>query len=352
VNNAKILDIGDLSREELMETLRLLGSIRDNTNMFRSDCTGKSLITLFSEYDRNCESAFSAAMVRLGGASSNFPINQGESLKDNVLTASSRGDIIAVSHPLKGAALAASLYSTVPIINAGDTAFSLPCKALRDMATIWYEKNHISNMKIGFCGNIFKSPEVYALVKCLSVYNGNSFSFCNVQSGEIPQKIETDLLTNGKKYEIVNSLGDMIEDLDVLYMTRVGSEEFSSDTEYSKALTRCILDERLLLAAKPDLSVLHPFPRGEELPSYVDLDEKAKYFSQLEYDVYAIMTFIFKMFKGRAGRTIKPDDLRSTHGLFCGNSECITSSEEYLPGLFFERGDDVVCSYCKNTVEK
>ncbi len=352
MNNAKILDIGDLSREELMETLRLLGSIRDNTNMFRSDCTGKSLITLFSEYDKNRESAFTAAMVRLGGAAFDFPISHNESLKDNVLTASSRGDIIAVSHPLKGAALAASLYSTVPIINAGDTAFSLPCKALRDMATIWYEKNHVSNMKIGFCGNAFNSNEVYTLVKCLSIYNGNSFSFCNVEGSDIPEFFETNLITNGRQYETFSSLGDMIEDLDVLYMTRVGREAFSSDEDYSKALDRCILDERLLLAAKPDLAILHPFPRGEELPSYIDLDYRAKYFSQLEYDVYAIMTFIFKMFKGRAGRTVRPDDFRSTHGLYCGNSECITSREDYLPALFFEKGDEIVCSYCKNAVEK
>lgn len=351
MNNARILDISDLSREELMETIRLLGSIRDNTNMFKSDCAGRSLVNLFARSDRNTQSAFAAAMSRLGGFYLPFEFCPGESFKDNVLTASSRGDILAVCHPLKGAALAASVYSTVPVINAGDSSFSLPCNTLRDVATIWYTQNHISNMKIGFCGNT-KAQEVLGLVKCLGVYNNNSFVFCDALNREIPETVKSELLSNGRQFESVSSLEDMIEELDVLYMTRVERGAFLSDDDYGGALGRCVLGERLMLAAKTELSILHPFPRGAELPAYVDLDFRAKYFDQLEYGVYAVMTFIFKMFKGRAGRLIKPDEVRSTHGLFCGNPECITSAEDYLPGLFIEKGDDLVCSYCKNIVEK
>ncbi len=351
MNNARILDIGDLSREELMETIRLLGSIRDNTNMFKSDCAGRSLVNLFAQPVRNTQSAFAAAISRLGGFSLPFELCPAQSFKDNILTASSRGDILAVSHPLKGAALAASVYATVPVINAGDSSFSLPCDTLRDVAAIWYTQNHISNMKIGFCGNV-KADEVLGLSKCLGVYNGNSFLFCDALNREIPETVRSALLSNGRQFDSVSSLEDMIEDLDVLYMTRVEREAFSSDGDYGGALKRCVLGERLMLAAKPDMSILHPFPRGAELPAYVDLDCRAKYFDQLEYGVYAVMTLIFKMFKGRAGRLIKPDDIRSTHGLFCGNSECITSTEDYLPALFIEKGDDIVCSYCKNAVEK
>lgn len=352
MSNTNILDIDNLSRDERMEAMRLLGSIRDNTNIFKGDCVGKSLITLFADKDRNSQTAFAAAMSRLGGFLFPFEFDSGESLKDNVLTASTRGDIIAINHPLKGAALAATLYATIPVINAGDNSCAPPYAALRDLAIIWYIKDHISNMKIGFCGNVFQSSEVTGLVKCLSVYNGNSFAFCDAVGSEIPKTIETELLSNDKEYEIANSLQDMIEDVDILYMTRVEKNAFSSDAEYAKALGRCILDERLLLSAKSDLAILHPFPRGEELPFYIDFDSRAKYFDQLEYGVYAAMTIIYKMFKGRVARTIKPKDIRSTHGLFCGNPECITSTEEYLPALFIERGDDIACSYCKNNVEK
>lgn len=335
-----------------METLRLLGSIKDNTNMFTADCKGKTLISVFAEKNRDEQSAYAAAMARLGGFSLPFLLKNGESLKDGILTACARGDIIALSHPLKGAALAASLYSTVPIINASDLSFDLPCDTLRDLAVIWYTQNHISNMKIGFCGNAFNSNGVKALLKTLSVYNGNSFVFCDAKNEKIPSELELILSENNKQYEIVHSLEEMIEDVDVLYMTRVLRNDFSDDTEYKKALDRCILDARLLLSTKPSLSILHPFPRGEELPVFVDFDDKAKYFEQLEYGIFSIMTFIYKMVKNRAGRTTKPPEIKSTHGLFCGNKECITSTEEYLPGLFFESGDSLVCSYCKNNVEK
>ena len=351
MNYSKILDISDLSREELMETLRLLGSIKDNTNMFTDDCRGKTLVSVFAKENRDEQSAYAAAIARLGGFSLPFELKNGESLKDGILTACARGDIIAVSHPLKGASFAASLYSTVPIINAGDLSFDLPCDTLKDLASGWYTQNHISNMKIGFCGDVFNSPKVKALLKTLSVYNGNSFFFCDAKDGNIPTDFELVLSENGKQYEVVHSLEEIIEDIDVLYMTRVLKTDFSDDMEYKKALDRCVLDARLLLSTKPALSILHPFPRSEELPVFVDFDNRAKYFEQLEYGVFSIMTFIYRMFKSRAGRIVKPHEVKSTHGFYCGNKECITSTEEYLPGLFFESGDSLVCSYCKNNVE-
>ncbi|HZK21308.1 MAG TPA: hypothetical protein VFC76_03410 [Oscillospiraceae bacterium] len=351
MNYSKILDISDLSRNELMETLRLLGSIKDNTNMFTGECTGKTLVFVFDNENRNKQSSYAAAMARLGGFALPFKLKDNENLKDSVLTACSRGDIIAISHHLKGAALAASLYSTLPIINAGDLSFDLPCDTLRDVATIWYTQNHVSNMKIGFCGDVYSKGEVKALVKVLSIYNGNSFAFCDAKNAEISSELMSLISESGKEYEHFHSLDEMIEDVDVLYMTPVSKENFTDDKDYKTALDRCTLDARLLLSAKATLSILHPFPRSEELPVFVDFDDRAKYFEQLEYDVLSIMTFIYRMFRNRAGRIAKPDEVKSTHGFYCGHKECITSTEDYLPALFFESGDNLVCSYCKNNVE-
>ncbi len=350
-STTKVVDISDFSRDELMEMIKLLGLMRDNSIMFRNDCAAKTLLSVFTEPQARTQTVLSAAMTRLGGTAFPFPFDSAQSFKDNILAACAAGDILAVGHEKRGAALAASVYATVPVLNAADFSASLPVQALRDIGLIWYTKNHISNMTIGFVGDLGSFNEMRGIIRCLSVYNGNRFVFCDPKGGALPSEIAAVLEANGKRCEMKNDLADMIEELDVLYMTRITPEELPP-AEAARAARRYTLDERLLMAAKPDLIILHACLRGAELPEYIDNDRRAKYYMQQEFGVYAAMALISRLFKGRPARATAPKPVRSTHGMHCGHPDCITSIDEGLPNLFFESGDDLVCSYCKNKVER
>ncbi len=335
-----------------MEMIKLVGLMRDNSLMFRNDCAGKLLLSVLSEPDRDMQTLLGAAMARLGGTSSFFAFDPSQSFKDNILTASSCADILAVGHTIKGAALAASVYATVPVFNAADFSAALPILALRDIAMIWYTKNHISNMTFGFVGDLRSFNEMTGLIRCLSVYNGNRFLFCDAFGGGLPPEIAAILDAGGKKYEVRDELSDIIEELDVLCMARVVPDASQPSADAVKAARRYSLSERLLMAAKRDLVILHAFPRGDELPEYIDNDSRAKYYMQQEYGVFSAMAVISRLFKGRPARSLKPVAVRSTHGMHCGHKDCITSADEGLPNLFIESGDELVCSYCKNKVER
>ena len=149
----RLLDITDFSREGLREALNLMTFIKENRNAYSAEMDKKTLVTAFFADDRNSEAAFSTAAVKMGGSVIPFKPGQGESLKDAVMAMSAYADVIALSHPKKGAARAASLYARVPVINAGDGGRAFPVKTLSDFSSVWIEKKHVSNMNIGFLGD-------------------------------------------------------------------------------------------------------------------------------------------------------------------------------------------------------
>ncbi len=349
----KLLDITDFSREELRELLNLVAFIRDNQEPYKKECEGRTVVTAFFDGDRNSELAFKTAAVRMGGTTFDFVHKEGESLKDEVMTISSTGDVLVLNHPKKGAARAAALYSRIPVINAGDGKRAFPVKTISDFASVWSYKKHISNMKIGFLGDFSENALVRGLLQCLNLYNGNEFYFISVNGEPVSDDYVNIMDRREKPFTVYDNLYDILPELDVLYMTEVKKSSFKTPIMYEARKHNFVLDERLLMTAKPELIVLHNMPRGEELDISCDEDERIKCFDQMNNLVFSSMASILKTITNRTGRLIKPDFEESTHDFHCGCDDCITSSEKYLPDLFYELKDGtLVCKYCGHRFKK
>ncbi len=349
----KFTDITDFTREELREVINLVTFIKDNEHVYADEMKNRTLINAFYTDDINAKMTFSTAATRMGGMSFDYKFNEGESLRDAVMTMSSCGDVIVLNHPKKGAARAASLYSTVPVINAGDGERAYPVKTLSDISSVWIEKKHISNMKIGFVGDFSNNALVRGILQCLNIYNGNQFVFVSVNGKPIPDDFVNIMDRKDKPFVVYDNLWEPLPELDVLYMTKIEKSSFATEIQYESRKHNFELNEKLLLTAKPDLAILHQLPRGEELSLTVDDDKRAKYFSQLNYNVDSAIAVILKLITKRTGRLIKPQFEEPTHNFKCNKNDCITSTEDYLPPLFHENAKgELICKYCGQKYEK
>lgn len=347
------LDITDFSREGLREALNIVSYIKENRGAYSRDLEKSVVINAFFKPDRDTRAAFSNATVKMGGAPVDFEYKQGEALRDAVMAMSAYGDVIVLSHNKKGAARAASLYASVPVINAGDGGRAYPVKTLADFSSVWIEKKHVSNMKIGFLGDFTDNVLVKNLLQCLNLYKGNEFYFISVNGKPLNEDYTSLMDKREKDFVVYDNLFEILPELDVLYMTGVKKDSFDSEIMYEARKHNFILDERMLLAAKPDLIILHQFPRGEELSPSVDNDARAKYFNGFNRYVDSCMAILSRVTKTRMGRAIKPEFEESTHEAFCGKPDCITSEEEYLPHLFYETADGrLFCKYCGEELVK
>lgn len=347
------LDITDFSREGLREALNIVSYIKENRGAYSRDLERSVVVNAFFKPDRNTKAAFSNAIVKMGGTPIDFEYNPNETLRDAVMTMSAFGEAIVLSHSKKGAARAASLYATVPVINAGDGGRAYPVKTLSDFASVWVEKKHVSNMKIGFLGDFSDNVLVKNLLQCLNLYKGNEFYFISVNGKPLGEEYISLMDKRDKDFAVYDNLFEILPELDVLYMTEVKKSSFESEIMYEARKHNFILDERMLLAAKPDLVILHQFPRGEELNASVDSDDRAKYFTCFNRYVDSCMAILSRVTKTRMGRAIKPEYEESTHDEYCGKEDCITSDEKYLPALFFETADGkLFCKYCGQELKK
>ena len=349
----RFLDITDFSREGLREALNVMSFIKDNKSAYSKDLEKKIVITAFSSADRNSKSAFCSATVKMGGVPMDFAIGENETLKDAVKAMSSFGDVIVFAHDKKGASRAASMYATVPVINAGDGGRAYPVKTLSDFSSVWIEKKHVSNMKIGFLGDFSDNVLVKNLLQCLNLYKGNEFFFISVNGKPLAEEYVNIMDKREKDFVVYDNLFEILPELDVLYMTQVKKEHFESEIMYEARKHNFTLDERMLLAAKEDLIILHPFPRGEELDASVDGDLRAKYFAGFDRYVDSCMAILSKTMSNRAGKKVKPQIEEDTHDAFCGKENCITSDEKYLPKIFYETADGrLFCKYCGQELKK
>ncbi len=349
----RFLDITDFSREGLREVLNVMTFIKENKNAYSKDLEKKIVANAFCADDRNSKSAFSSATVKMGGVPMDFAIQQNETLRDAVMAMSSFADAIVLSHDKKGAARAASLYATVPVINAGDGGRAFPVKTLSDFSSVWIEKKHVSNMKIGFLGDFSDNVLVKNLLQCLNLYKGNEFYFISVNGKPLGEDYVNIMDKREKDFAVYDNLFEILPELDVLYMTEVKKDSFESEIMYEARKHNFTLDERMLLAAKEDLIILHQFPRGEELDSSVDGDSRAKYFDGFDRYVDACMAILSKTMSNRVGKKIQSQFEEDTHKDFCGKADCITSQEKYLPRLFYETADGrLFCKYCGQELKK
>ena len=297
-----LIDPMDLSVEEIDELIDIANDIIKDRTRYQDVCRHKILATLFFEPSTRTRLSFESAMLSLGGSvlgfssASNTSASKGESVSDTISVVSSYCDIIAMRHPKEGAPLVATRKSTVPLINAGDGGHNYPTQTLTDLLTISREKGRLDNLTVGFCGDLKFGRTVHSLTKAMSRYKNIKFVFIAPPELKIPEYLKHDLLdAKNLDYKEVETIEEVIEDLDILYMTRVQKERFFNEQDYIRLKDTYILDLKKLEKSKSDLIVMHPLPRVNEIATEVDDDPRAKYFNQVQNGRFMRMALILKM---------------------------------------------------------
>ena len=292
----------DFTVEEIDKLLDLASDIEAHPDKYAHACEGKKLATLFYEPSTRTRLSHEAAMLNLGGSVLGFSsaasssATKGETVADTIRMISCFADICAMRHPKEGAALVASEYSSIPVINAGDGGHQHPTQTLTDLLTIRNLKGRLNNMTIGLCGDLKFGRTVHSLINALVRYEGIRFVLISPEELRLPEYIRQDVLDRQQiPYEEVVRLEDALPKLDILYMTRVQKERFFNEEDYVRLKDSYILDMEKMSLAKDDMIVLHPLPRVNEIAVEVDNDPRAAYFKQVQYGVYIRMALIMKL---------------------------------------------------------
>ena len=297
-----LIDSLDLSVAETQEILDLADRIAGDPAAYAHCADGKILATLFYEPSTRTRLSFETAMLNLGGRTLGFAgaeqcsATKGETVADTARVISCYADIIAMRHPKEGAPLRASMYSKIPVINAGDGGHNHPTQTMIDLLTIRQRKGRLDHLKVGFCGDLKFGRTVHSLVNSLVRYSGNEFYFISPEELKVPDYLVEDTLKPTKTpYHEVISLEDTLPRLDVLYMTRVQKERFFNEEDYIRLTDIYILDQEKLNLAKADMPVLHPLPRVDEIATEVDADPRAAYFQQVLNGKFIRMALILSL---------------------------------------------------------
>lgn len=292
----------DFSVEELEKLMNLANDIEQNPKKYAHACDGKILATLFYEPSTRTRLSFESAMIRLGGkclgfaSADNSSAAKGESVSDTIRIVSCYADICAMRHPKEGAPLVASMFSTIPVINAGDGGHQHPTQTLTDLLTIRSLKGRLDHLTIGLCGDLKFGRTVHSLISALVRYDNIRFILISPDELRVPDYIRNDVLkANHVDFKEVTKLEDALPNLDLLYMTRVQKERFFNEEDYVRMKDFYILDKAKMDLADPDMLVLHPLPRVNEISVEVDKDPRAAYFKQAQYGVYARMALILTL---------------------------------------------------------
>ena len=297
-----LIDITDLSVEEINQLIATAEDIIANPVKYQDACAHKQLATLFFEPSTRTRLSFESAMLALGGSTLGFSeassssTAKGETVGDTIHTVSCYSDIIAMRHPKEGAPLVASMYAQVPVINAGDGGHNHPTQTLADLMTIYREKGRLDDLTIGLCGDLKFGRTVHSLVAAMSRCTGIRFVLISPEELKLPRYVKDEYLKKpGIPYTQSTSLEAVMPELDVLYMTRVQRERFFNEEDYLRLRDSYILTPDKLETAKPDMSILHPLPRVNEIAAAVDNDPRACYFKQVKNGRYIRMALMLKL---------------------------------------------------------
>ncbi|MDE5869836.1 MAG: aspartate carbamoyltransferase [Muribaculaceae bacterium] len=359
-----IIDPTDLSREELDEVINLALDIIENREKYSEACKGKKLATLFYEPSTRTRLSFTAAMMELGGNVLGFSdaqsssASKGETVADTTKVINCFADIIAMRHFEEGAALVSALNSRIPVINAGDGSHSHPTQTLTDLLTIKREIGRFDNIKIGFCGDLRFGRTVHSLIKALARYEGVEVVLIAPDELRLPDYMKYEVCEKyGVPYKEVKTMEEVMPELDVLYMTRVQKERFLDEDEFDRVKDAFILTPEKLAAAKPELRVLHPLPRVNEITVEVDADPRAAYFRQVENGKFVRMALILTLLKwaaeGDDKQKLIPEGT-TVNEHHCSNRRCISNIEN-VDRLFRPATDGsgiYRCVYCESKEAK
>ncbi len=299
-----LIDILDLSAEEIDELIQTADDIIAHPDKYSEACKGKKIATLFFEPSTRTRLSFEAAMLELGGSvigfsgAQNSSAAKGESVADTAKVISCYADIIAMRHPKEGAPYVASINASIPVINAGDGGHNHPTQTLADLFTIYREKGSLSNLTVGICGDLKFGRTVHSLINALARYEGIRFVLISPEELALPEYVKSDVLEERNiPYTETTDLEGVMGDLDILYMTRVQKERFFNEEDYLRLKDSYILEPKKLKNAKPDMIIMHPLPRVNEISVAVDDDPRACYFKQVLNGKYIRMALIMKLLK-------------------------------------------------------
>ena len=343
-----LINILDLTTEEIDEIVDLGTEIYKNPENYKDACRGKIMGSLFFEPSTRTRLSFPSAMMGLGGnvlgfsQAANSSVAKGETVSDTLRMVDAYSDIIVMRHPKEGAPIVASNVVNVPLINAGDGGHFHPTQTLTDLITIKHKKGRFDNLTIGVCGDLKYGRTVHSLISAMVRYPNVRFVLISPDELALPNYIKDEFLyPYGVEFAETDNLEAAIPSLDILYMTRIQAERFESREQYERLKDSYILTKSKLYYAKPDLSIMHPLPRVNEISTDVDEDERAHYFIQAELGRYARMALIMKLLETRG-----VDDRRmfgtEREDLTCKNPHCISRSERGVKKLFI--GEK--CIYC------
>lgn len=297
-----LIDPLDFTKEEVLDLLDLADDIANDRFRYGEVCRGKKLATLFYEPSTRTRLSFEAAMLNLGGSVLGFSTadsssaSKGESVADTIRVVSGYADICAMRHPKEGAPLVASRYARIPVINAGDGGHQHPTQTLTDLMTIRRRCGRLNNLTIGLCGDLKFGRTVHSLMKSLARFEGIRFIMISPEELRVPDYIRDEVpKAKGIPYREVETMEEVMPELDILYMTRVQRERFFNEEDYIRLKDTYVLDTQKLKAAKETMAVLHPLPRVNEIAGEVDDDPRAAYFEQAQNGVYVRMALIMKL---------------------------------------------------------
>lgn len=296
------IEPNSFSLEEQLALLDLADRMEADPAPYAHLCDGRILATLFYEPSTRTRLSFEAAMLNLGGHVLGFPsenvssASKGESVADTIRVVSCYADIVAMRHPKEGAPLRASRYSRIPVINAGDGGHQHPTQTLTDLMTIRRRMGRLDDLTIGLCGDLKFGRTVHSLIKTMARCKNIRFVLISPEELRVPDYIVKDVLeANGIPYQETRSLEESMSELDILYMTRVQKERFFNEEDYIRLKNSYILTKEKMSLAKPDMAVLHPLPRVNEIALDVDDDPRAAYFEQVQNGVYVRMALIMTL---------------------------------------------------------
>lgn len=279
-----LISITDYSREEYLKIMKLAAEFEETPN--QNLLEGKVVATLFFEPSTRTRLSFETAISRLGGRIIGFAdpgsssATKGETLHDTIKMVGNYADLIVMRHPLEGAARYAAEISPVPVINAGDGANQHPTQTLLDMYSILKTQRTLDNLNIFMVGDLKYGRTVHSLLMAMSEFENPIFNFIAPPELQMPEEYRIFLKEKGIRYFVHSEFTDIINEADIIYMTRVQKERFSDPIEYEKVKNIYILRNSMLKKTKPNMKILHPLPRVNEIHTDVDTNEKAYYFTQ------------------------------------------------------------------------
>lgn len=297
MDNKSLVSIDDYTKEEILEVLARAAEFEKNPNCNLLE--GKVVASLFFEPSTRTRLSFETAISRMGGRivgftdSSSSSVTKGETLKDTTKMVSNYCDLVVMRHPIEGSARYASEVSEVPVINAGDGANQHPTQTMLDLYSIMKTQGTLENLNIFMVGDLKYGRTVHSLLMALSHFNP-TFHFIAPKELEIPVGYKIFMDKNNIKYFEHSEFDEIINDADILYMTRVQRERFADPLEYEKVKNVYILKNNMLTNTKDNLRILHPLPRVNEIAVDVDSNPKAYYFEQALNGVYARQAIMAK----------------------------------------------------------